>query len=87
MASTPNPLLPLWLACFIMFLAIVPGGGYVAMKAWFYFLNSRFRRRSTGIRDKLAKEAALTEATNRAVFVGFFHPYWYLLCHPWDNRQ
>jgi alpha-1,2-mannosyltransferase len=77
MALTNGPLLPLSIAFLIMFITIVPGGGYVALKTWFYFLNSRFRRRSAGIREKLAKEATLSEAKNRAVFVGFFHPYWY----------
>ena len=68
--------MPLALAYLILFLTIVPGGGYVMMKIWFYFLNSRFRQRSAGIRDKLAKESSILDTMDRAVFVGFFHPYW-----------
>lgn len=77
MALTNGPMLPLLLAFLIMFITIVPGGGYVAMKTWFYFLNSRFRKQSASIRESLAKEAMLSKEKNRAVFVGFFHPYWY----------
>lgn len=68
--------MPLALAFLILFLTIVPGGGYVMMKIWFYFLNSRFRKRSAAIRDKLAEEASILDTQDRAVFVGFFHPYW-----------
>jgi hypothetical protein len=76
--QSSGAILPLSVALFILFITLVPGGGYVLMKLWFYFLNSRFRKRSALIRDKLATEATLTEKNNRAVFVGFFHPYWYL---------
>jgi hypothetical protein len=68
--------MPLSVAVFILFVTIVPGGGYVMMKIWFYVLNSRFRKRSAAIRDKLAKESSVLETKDRAVFVGFFHPYW-----------
>lgn len=71
-------MLPLSIAVLILFITLVPGGGYVIMKIWFYFLNSRFRKRSAPIRDKLAKEATLSEKKDRAVFVGFFHPYWFI---------
>jgi len=78
MSVTNGPVLPLSLAFFIIFITIAGGGGYVALKTWYYFLNSRFRRRSADIREKLGKEATLSETKNRAVFVGFFHPYWYV---------
>lgn len=68
--------LPLAIAVLIFFITLGPGGGYVMMKTWFYFLNSRFRSRSAAIREKLAKEATLSEKKDRAIFVGFFHPYW-----------
>ena len=77
MSPPTGPMMPLWLAFFILFLTIVPGGGYVLMKIWFYFLNSRFRERSDAIREKLTKQAILSEEKQRAIFVGFFHPYWY----------
>ena len=73
-------ILPLSIAALILFITLVPGVGYVLMKVWFYFLNSRFRKRSAPIRDKLATEATLSEKSNRAIFVGFFHPYWYQPC-------
>jgi hypothetical protein len=69
--------MPLPVAVLILFVTLVPGGGYVLMKIWFYFLNSRIRKRSAAARDNLAKEAILSDTNNRAVFVGFFHPYWY----------
>ena len=75
-AQNSEATLPLSIASLILFITLVPGGGYVLMKLWFYFLNSRFRKRSALVRDKLAREATLTEKNNRAVFVGFFHPYW-----------
>jgi hypothetical protein len=75
--STRFPM-PLWLACFVL-CTIVPLGGYVGMKIWFYMLNARFRKNSVGIRDLLAKEATFSRGNNRRVFVGFFHPYW---CSP-----
>jgi hypothetical protein len=65
------------LAFLILFITIVPGGGYVMMKIWFYFLNSQFRKRSADIRDKLAKESSILDTKERAIFVGFFHPYWW----------
>ena len=77
MAMQSEARMPLAIAVLVLFITLVPGGGYVLMKIWFYVLNSRFRKRSAAIRDKLAKEAALSDANNRAVFVGFFHPYWY----------
>ena len=67
------------LSFLILFITIVPGGGYVMMKIWFYFLNSRLRKRSAAIRDKLAKESSILDTNDRAVFVGFFHPYWWNL--------
>lgn len=69
--------MPLPLAIFI-FLTLIPGGVYLAMKIWFYFLNTRFRSRSAAIREELGKEATLWENNNLPVFVGFFHPYWYV---------
>lgn len=72
-----DAMLPLWVAVAILILTLVPGGGYVLMKIWFYFLNSRFRLRSAVMRVKLAKEANLSGEKNGAVFVGFFHPYGY----------
>lgn len=77
MSPKPQPLMPLWLAFFIIFLTVFVGGGYLLMKIWFYFLNSRFRARSARIREKLTKEVNLSKEGDRAVFVGFFHPYWY----------
>ena len=78
--ATHGPALPLALALFIIFLTLVPGGGYLCMKIWFYFLNSRFRKRSAPVRDRLSQQATLQNEKNRAVFVGFFHPYWCDLC-------
>jgi hypothetical protein len=74
--QSDGAIMPLGIAAVILFLTLVPGGGYVLMKTWFYFLNSRFRSRSAVLRYKLAKEATLSEGNDRAVFVGFFHPYW-----------
>ena len=76
MAMQSEAAMPLPVAVLILFITLVPGGGYVLMKIWFYILNSRFRKRSTAVRDKLAKEAIRSDTNNRAVFVGFFHPYW-----------
>jgi len=73
--------MPLALAFLILFLTVVPGGGYVMMKIWFYFLNSRFRKRSAAIRDKLSTESSILDIKDRPVFVGFFHPYW------WDSQS
>jgi len=77
MSPPPQPIMPLWLAFFIIFLTVVPGGAYILTKAVFYFLNSRFRTRSSVVRQGLIKEAHLNEEKQRIVFVGFFHPYWY----------
>jgi alpha-1,2-mannosyltransferase len=71
--------IPLAIAFLILFITLVPGGGYILLKTWFYFLNSRFRSRSAVIRSTLAKDATLSEEKNRAIFVGFFHPYWYAM--------
>jgi hypothetical protein len=71
------PMMPLTLAFMILFITFVAGGGYVCMKIWFYFLNLHLSMHSAGIRDKLAKEVIFSEASNHAVFVGFFHPYWF----------
>jgi alpha-1,2-mannosyltransferase len=74
--ANPQPVMPLALAAFIIFFTLVPAAGYVLMYIWFYLLNSRFRKRSESIRGELSKEATLSETKNRAIFVGFFHPYW-----------
>lgn len=71
--------MPLWLAVLILFITVVGGGGYLLIKIWFYFLNARMRRNCADMREKLTKEANLSEEIDRPVFVGFFHPYWYVL--------
>jgi len=77
----PKPLMPLWLAVAFLVILIVPPGIYLAIKIWFYRLNSRFRTGSAELRERLSKNAVLSpeSQTRGAVFVGFFHPYWYLL--------
>ena len=72
-----QPILSLTIAVLILIFTLVPGSAYVAMKIWFYRLNSSFRKRSAAIRETLGKEATLSETRNRPIFVGFFHPYWY----------
>jgi len=79
MPPPPKPLMPLWLAISIIVTAIVFGCGYVSMKVWFYFLNARFRKHSDPIRRQVAEEAAFRKGRGRMIFVGFFHPYWYVL--------
>jgi len=69
--------MPLPVAILVFAITIGFGGGYVGMKTWFYFLNARFRKNCAAVREQLAAEATLTEKNKRAVFVGFFHPYWY----------
>jgi hypothetical protein len=69
-------MLPLAVAVLIVVLTLGPGGGYLLMKIWFYFLNARFRRRSASIREKLSQQVTLPGEKDRVVFVGFFHPYW-----------
>jgi hypothetical protein len=79
MTPPPKPLMPLWLAISIVAFAIVFGFGYVALRVWFFLLNGRFRDRSAAVRDYLAKEVNFGKGNRRSVFVGFFHPYWYVL--------
>jgi hypothetical protein len=78
----PNPhtdaIVPLTLAFSIVFITIVPTGCYILLKVWLYFLNSRFRLKSAALRHEWAEDATLNETKNRAIFVGFFHPYWYI---------
>jgi hypothetical protein len=79
MAQMDTPMMPLAVAGLIVFLTLGPGGGYVLMKIWFYFLNSRFRKRSAAVREKLSQQVTLRNGKNRAVFIGLFHPYWFVL--------
>jgi hypothetical protein len=69
--SMPQPV-----AILVFIIAIGFGGGYVGMKTWFYFLNKRFRENCAAERQRLAGEVTLSDENKRAVFVGFFHPYW-----------
>jgi len=69
--------MPLPVAILVFVITIGFGGGYVGMKTWFYLLNARFRKNCAAAREQLAGEATLTDKNKRAVFAGFFHPYWY----------
>ena len=71
-------MMSLALSVFIIAATVIPVSAYVGMYIWFYRLNSRFRRHSAVVREELAKQATLTEAKPRAIFIGFFHPYWYM---------
>jgi hypothetical protein len=69
--------MPLPVAILVFAITLGFGGGYIGMKTWFYFLNARFRKNCAAVRQQLAGEATLSDNYKRAVFVGFFHPYWY----------
>jgi hypothetical protein len=79
MAEAAQPVvipMPLPVAILLFIITIGFGGGYVGMKTWFYFLNKRFRETCAAERERLAGEVTLSKDNKRAVFVGFFHPYW-----------
>jgi hypothetical protein len=79
MAEAAQPVvipMPLPVAILVFIITIGFGGGYVGMKTWFYFLNKRFRENCAAERERLAVEVTLSDDNKRAVFVGFFHPYW-----------
>jgi hypothetical protein len=79
MAEGEQPVLlpmPLPVAILVFAITLGFGGGYIGLKTWFYFLNKRFRENCAAVREQLAGEATLSDENKRAVFVGFFHPYW-----------
>jgi hypothetical protein len=79
MAEAAQPVvipMPLPVAILVFIITIGFGGGYVGMKTWFYFLNKRFRETCAAERERLVGEVTLSDENKRAVFVGFFHPYW-----------